>query len=346
MIKLTQSKFIIKMKKVFIPLLLLAIYNNSRAQIPTYGTNGKKSYSKEIITLTEDGTPVTLQSGTVLATLGPTVFKAAYNITKDILKNRLEKFTSEYDSRYTNDAILTANQQIVLHNLKLEREYRDSKDTKVPGFIAKFEVSGNTEKNAFQYTLTDLQFDRSKAKGRKKDAIDLKFDITFTALIETDGKSEFKEVATNSISVKGVKIGQSDSNLQYASGWFPIPPLPVKVDIDDQSFKKIDADQMLEETLKLGYSIGDALSAGWIGSNSKHVKFSKIDDKNYGYVEGSLQAGGAYSISIKVKEANPRRIRAEKLSEFFENNSETANSLAEKVIELLTKEDEEEDSKE
>lgn len=318
----------------------------SHAQVKLYSSTGSKEYSDEKISLVKNGNPGQKQAAGVIAALLPTALKSGLTITKNALKNREQKFVAEYETQLVADNLFAAHGKINLQNIKLTRKYEG--DTKT-GLEALFDVETNSDKTAFRYKVNKIDLDLSKAKLKGGDQLDMKFEISFHVMTTKDGKKEFALVDTHSISVTGVSLKANYSE-EVSSAWFPIPKLPLSVTVAPGKKKKLTLDEFYKEVTDLGLTAEEGLKAKWIlteeaivaGTNNYYyVRYIKQNDSTYFKLFGEMEAGGSYKIHIKVKEANPRQLKSQRLAKFFEDNSESITNVTDAAIGFFFKEEEE-----
>lgn len=336
--------------KLLFIIILMAFVLPINAQIKVYGANGKESFSEETIILKlipkSDNNKLDenkVFAPGVLATVVPVVAKTGLSITKSILKNRQEKFVSEYSAHLSGSGFFKQNRELSLYGLELLRVYPSEKEGEPDkiGLKANFSVEIDESGNAFRYRLSGIEVMHSKALANKTDAINLQFEIQFNALIIDEGKSEFSEIAKRKITVNGVKLGKTYGQLtDYNSDWFPIPELLLNVAVSPSNSRDITKDEAITEAaLHYGLTLEEALEKKWLMSNTNAIRYIKVNDNKYKKITGYFKAGGAYSIMINVKEANPRQLTSKALNSFLDDSGDDISAVIGATIDAFSKVD-------
>ena len=335
------------MKKTIIILSVCLIPAFGFSQIKLYGEDGKVSVSAEQIEVTSTGRFNQPAAAAAIAALAPTVLKTSIDIAKYALSKKEEKFSADYKGRYGASDFYLASKAVNLQDLRFSRQYKRESNISGPwqdGLIANFSAELNDDANAFRYRLDDLQLNYSKAKAKPDDPLDIQFEIKFSAFAFNDGKAEVTEIATQSVEVKGMSLGENRVTLTqtHYTDWFPIPDFGLNIAVSRTT--PFDSAAMVGEAVARGLTVEEALKNGWMNDGANNaLKYLKIDDTNYFRIDGTYQVGGTYSLEVSVKEANPRVIKTQKLKEFLEENDDSLNSLGEKLIEVLFSDNDEED---
>lgn len=332
-------------KKVAIISFLMSLALTLKAQTTVYGANGKIKYEQEAITLRPIGLLSQpsgfIQDSTGQEFLSPMinpVLNVGLSLLQSSLKRRQEKFAALYSTHISRANFYETNLDFNLPDLELSRVYEGDND----GLRATFSVELNEEKSAFRYRLIDLKFLNSKALAKKTDKIDLQFEITFSALVSSEENSNFKEIDKHKISIRGIEFGTNYRSLiGLSTDWFPIPDFSLKIGISPTNHRDITrAEAVNEAALHHGLTLDEAIEQKWIVMNgAEMLRYIKIKDNVYRKIHGSYQPGGAYSISIIVKEVNSRKVKGKRLMEFLDTSEEDLKALVEAVATAVSKDD-------